>query len=113
MADIQGTTITMTQGDSAVIKIQIFNSDGSEYIPSEGDRVRFALKKAYNDPEPLLIKEIPISTMELVLNPEDTKQLQAGVTRGKYKYDIELTRPGNVVDTFIPRADFIVLEEVL
>lgn len=113
MVNVEGTTITITRGDSAIIVIQITNSDGSEYVPVEGDHVRFALKKKYSDPEPLLVKEIPISSMQLILMPEDTKNLDSGPSYGRYKYDIELTHANGMVDTFIPRADFIVLEEVL
>lgn len=113
MVDVKGTTITITRGDSAAIRVQIIDFDGNEYVPVEGDTVRFALKKNYTDDEPLLVKPIPISTMDLILMPEDTKNLESGPIRGRYKYDIELTREDGMVDTFIPRADFIVLEEVL
>ena len=113
MVEVKGTTIAITRGDSAILQVQIFEADGSEYVPVEGDVVRFALKKNYNDPEPLLVKQIPITTMELLFMPEDTKGLEFGPIRGRYKYDVELTRASGLVDTFIPRADFIVLEEVL
>lgn len=114
MVDVKGTTITITRGDSGAILVKIYNDDKTEYVPVEGDTVRFALKKNYTDAEPLLVKDIPISTMELILAPEDTKNLECGPVRGKYKYDIELVREqGTWVDTFIPRADFLVLEEVL
>ena len=113
MVDVKGTTITITRGDSAIIGVQIIDFDGQEYVPVEGDSIRFALKKNYSDSEPLLVKAIPITTMQLILDPLDTKNLESGPIRGKYKYDIELTRANGMVDTFIPRADFIVLEEVL
>lgn len=113
MVDVKGTTITITRGDSAVIDVQIIDVDGQKYTPVEGDSVRFAVKKNYTDSEPLLIKAIPITTMQLILFPEDTKELKSGPVLGKYKYDMELRRADGFVDTFIPRADFIVLEEVL
>lgn len=113
MVDVKGTTITITRGDSAVIDVQIIGIDGQIYTPVIGDTVRFAVKKNYADSEPLLNINIPIASMQLVLRPEDTKNLESGPIRGKYKYDIELTRVDGSVDTFIPRADFIVLEEVL
>lgn len=113
MVEVRGTTITITKGDDATIAVQIFDSDGSEYVPRTGDKVRFAMKKNYSDAEPVLVKDIPISTMELILKPADTKNLESGPVRGKYKYDIELTKADGTVDTFIPRADFIILEEVL
>lgn len=62
----------------------------------------------YNDETPLLIKEIPIDTMILTLNPEDTKHLPFG----KYVYDIELTKATGEVDTFITKAILKLTEEV-
>ena len=61
-----------------------------------------------NDETPLLIKEIPIDTMILTLNPEDTKHLPFG----KYVYDIELTKATGEVDTFITKAILKLTEEV-
>lgn len=112
MFDIDGTAITMTRGDTVRIKITILNSDGTEYIPDSTDKIRFAMKKNYTDSECVIKKEIPINTLELVIEPEDTKGLDYGVNKGKYKYDIELTKADGTIDTFIPRADFIILEEV-
>lgn len=77
-------------------------------IPMNGDRIRFAMKNDYNDETPLLIKEIPIDTMILTLNPEDTKHLPFG----KYVYDIELTKATGEVDTFITKAILKLTEEV-
>lgn len=113
MIDIKGTTITITKGDTALITVQAFNPDGSAYEPEEGDRIRFAMKRNFYDAEPLLVKDIPIDTMELRLDAEDTKNLEAGPANGRYKYDIELSKADGTIDTFIPRATLIVLEEVM
>lgn len=112
MVTIKGTTIQITRGDSASIAVTIYNADGTVYHPAAGDSVRFAVKKNYDDPQPVILKTIPRDTMRLVLAPSDTKTLEAGQQRGRYHYDIELTKTDGTVDTFIPRADFIVLEEV-
>ena len=113
MVAVSGTTITITKGDTGIITVSIMNADGSQYVPQSGDTIRFAMKKNYSDAETLILKNIPLETMELRLDPEDTKDLDAGPQKGKYKYDIELTRADGQIDTFIPRADFIILEEVL
>lgn len=113
MIEIEGTTITITKGDSALITVQAFNPDGSAYEPEEGDTIRFAMKRNYYDAEPILVKDISLDTMELRLEPEDTKDLEAGPANGRYKYDIELSKADGTVDTFIPRATLIVLEEVM
>lgn len=105
---VSGTTITLTRGDSFIAEISITDQDNKPYIPVTGDSVRFAMKASYEDAEPLLVKNVPVDTMKLVLDPEDTKHLAFG----KYVYDIELTKATGEVDTFITKAMFKITEEV-
>ncbi len=105
---VSGTTITLTRGDTFKALIEITNVDGSSYAPQEGDSVRFAMKADYTDAEPLVIKDIPIDTMMLIIEPEDTKKLAFG----KYVYDIQLTKASGEVDTFITKAKINLTEEV-
>ena len=105
---VSGTTITLTRGDTFMAQISITDSSGNPYIPVEGDSIRFAMKATYADKEPLLIKEIPIDTLILKINPEDTKELKFGV----YIYDIQLTKATGEVDTFITTAKLKITEEV-
>ena len=93
---VSGTMITLTRGDTFTALITITDSEGNQYVPVKGDRIRFAMKTDYEDGAPLLIKEIPIDTMILVIEPEDTKPLAFG----KYVYDIELTDIGGKVSKF-------------
>lgn len=88
--------------------ISIKQSDGSPYLPIEGDTVRFAMKSSYTEEEPLLVKDIPIETMKLILEPEDTKALAFG----KYVYDVQLTKVTGEVDTFITKGTIKITEEV-
>ena len=111
MVTVNGKTVTMTKGDTVVLTVKIQDGDG-EYTPQQGDKVRFAMKKRYTDATPLILKEIPLDTMELRIDPEDTKNLDAGESRGKYYFDVELTKADGTVDTFIPRGEWLVLEEV-
>lgn len=107
--EIRNNIIKLTQGDSLTTKVTITSPDGAtEYIPSEEDQIRFALKKDYSDKKALIIKEIPYDTLILRLEAEDTKKL----TPGEYRYDIEITLSDGTVDTFIDRKKFIVTEEV-
>lgn len=110
MVNINGTTITITQGDTLDAKVDILLPDGSKYAVQEGDVIRFALKQRYSDMEPLLIQEIPHETMNLRLEAEVTKLFVAGGV--PYVYDIQITMEDGTVDTFIDRAKFIVTEEV-
>lgn len=112
MTTIKGTSVTMTKGDTVILAIGIVDTDGTPYVPRDGDSVRFALKKSYDSSTPLILKQIPLDTMELRIEPEETKKLDSGPARGKYVYDIELTKADGTVDTFIPRAEWLILEEV-
>ena len=106
---IKGTTIIMTRGDTLRCKINITTQDGSAYIPVDGDVIRFAAKKKYSDEAPAIIKDIPWDTLELRLDPEDTKHLEQP---GDYVYDIQITLNDGTVDTFIERAKLKITEEV-
>lgn len=108
MYSINGTSITLTRGDSFYAKVGMKKKDtGEPYVPTEGETVRFALKKNYQDEIPLILKDIPIDTLILHLEPSDTK-----LDVGSYYYDIELTNSDGDVDTFIDRAKFKITEEV-
>lgn len=107
--DINGTTITMTRGDTLRVTLTLKDEEGNVYIPLEDDVIRFAMKKNYDDPEPLLLKVIPHDTMELVLNPVDTKNLPQP---SSYVYDMEITYANGDVDTFIKEAKLKITQEV-
>ena len=115
MYTINKTTITLTRGDTFFAEVQI-KRDNEPYTPEVGDRVRFALKHSrlnpdgtdYRETDPLILKEIPIDTMILRLDPEDTKPLGFG----RYVYDIEITFANGIVDTFIDNARFELTPEV-
>lgn len=107
--EIKRTNIIMTRGDTLRTKVTILDSQGKEYIPVDGDKIRFALKKNYNDPEPLIIKDIPYDTCVLCLDPEDTKILEQPM---EYVYDIQITLTDGTVDTFISKARLKITEEV-
>ncbi|MBS6180587.1 MAG: hypothetical protein KH921_07340 [Erysipelotrichaceae bacterium] len=106
--NVSGTTITLTRGDTFMALITITDSENNPYMPVEGDSIRFAMKATYADEEPLVVKDIPIDTMKLILEPEDTKKLAFG----KYVYDIQLTKATGEVDTFITKAKINLTEEV-
>lgn len=106
---LDGTTITLTRGDTFFIKVDIEDVNGDLYTPDPNDKIRFAMKKDYSESEPLILKEIPTDTMILKILPEDTKPLKYGT----YVYDIEIAMADGVtVDTFITKAKFKITEEV-
>lgn len=105
---VRNNIIFLTRGDTFKAHLSINYPDGTAYIPKEGDHVRFALKENIEDNECLILKEIPIDTMLLTINPSDTKQLEFG----NYVYDIQLTKANGDVDTFITASKFKVTAEV-
>ena len=105
---VRKTTIYLTRGDTFKATISISNPDGTPYIPEEGDQIRFALKKDIYDTDCLIVKDVPINTMELVLEPQDTKNLDYG----SYVYDMQLTKANGDVDTFITASKFKLTYEV-
>ena len=105
---MKGTTITLTRGDTFIAQIELTDPNGNPYTPVEGDIITFAAKRSYNDAAALIFKEIPIDTLKLVLDPEDTKSLDFG----QYVYDIQIVFATGAVDTFITKAKLIITEEV-
>lgn len=95
---IKKNNITMTRGDTVRVPIDITDDDGVSYIPTEGDVVRFAAKKAYSDEAPCILKDIPLDTLELHIEPSDTKNLEQPCT---LVYDVEITLTDGTVDTFM------------
>lgn len=110
MIKISGKTIRMTKGDTLEVPINIMTKDGKPYIPSEGDVIRFAMKREYNDAEPLILKVIPNDTLILRIESDETKDLE--IRKVPYVYDIELTTVTGTVDTFLAGGLYLT-EEVL
>ena len=110
MHSISGTDIVLTRGDSLYLQLEL-EKNGEPYIPDSGAVIRFAMKAKYKDPDDavVLVKNIPVDTLILAIEPEDTK----GLTMNKsYVYDIELTDENGDVDTFII-GTFTIGEEVI
>ena len=107
--EISGSTIKMTRGDTLRVVLTLKDKEGNVYTPLENDVIRFAMKKNYDDPEPLLLKIIPHDTMELVLDPIDTKNLPQP---SSWVYDMEITYANGDVETFIQEATLKITKEV-
>lgn len=107
---INGNNITLTRGDTLFLQLNL-TKDGSEFTPESGDSIRFAVKQKYKDADEdvLINKAVPIDTLLLEIEPDDTKPL----TMGKdYVYDIEYTDAAGHVDTFI-KGTLHIDEEVI
>lgn len=109
MVKVEGTTITMTRGDTLRVKISIKKQDGEVYTPTSSDSITFTAKKNYATDEIVIQKDIDPLMMLLQLDPEDTKDLKMP---SQYVYDIQLTTSDGTVDTFIAKATLKISEEV-
>ena len=114
MIAVRDTTITMTRGDTLRVLVTL-TQDGETYTPTEGDAVRFAMRPAGLNSKGTaykydicLMKDIPIDTMVLELEPDDTKPFPFG----EYTYDIQITFEDGTVDTPIYEAKLILAPEV-
>lgn len=105
---IKKNIIGLTRGDSMKVKLNLVDSQGNEYIPDQGDIIKFGLKTSTEDEErPMIEKVISPETMELSLTPEDTD-----IEPGNYYYDVEVTMNNGFVTTVIPPTKFVILPEV-
>lgn len=78
----------ITRGDTGMFSVTLYDAEGAEYIPTEGETLTFYLMKKDCDDltEAILVKDIPADTMQLELEPSDTRDLQTG----SYAYRIRL-----------------------
>ena len=93
--DEQGN-IQLTRGDTGLIHLSLTDSEGEPYNPSDGDTITFSMAKKPGDTV-LLQKDIPYDTMDLVLEPADSKELGFAT----YAYDIQVTDAEERVSTVI------------
>lgn len=108
MVEIVGTTITMTRGDTLDVPVKIMKNDGTEYEIQSGDQVRFAMKKKYDDANPLIMKTLDNEDLRIVVEPLETSQLDYG----DYVYDVKLIKENGEKDTFINMAKIVITREV-
>jgi len=132
MVTVKNNNIVMTRGDSLNLKVAIIKrksvsgagpSDRPTPIPSgkeiiepgstdlENCEVKFAMSRFFPGQvkyKLLLTKDIPTSTLGLILDPKDTKDIPLGI----YNYDVKLKTPKPIseqedsedlwyIDTFI------------
>lgn len=90
--------IVLTRGDSLLLQLALTDGDGETYTPDEEATIRFAMKASYSDEDVVLEKSVPVDTLLLEIEPEDTAELEM---RKTYVYDIQLTDENSRVDTFL------------
>lgn len=106
MFSINNNNITLTRGDSFIADLTIYNPEGTEFTPEEGDIITFAVKRTAFSYKPIIEKTIDISEMKVELFPSETRWLGFNT----YLYDINIQRDAHI-DTFI-RGTLKITEEV-
>ena len=108
--------IHLTRGDSAEFDLTIRDRvTGSVFIPGDGDRLTFTLKRFITDKDPVLTKTLGQGIRQeqdscvLVFLPEDTRHLSCG----RYIYEVKLVRGTGYTDTIIPARDFFLERSVM
>lgn len=78
----------VTRGDTSLFSVSLYDAEGAEYVPVEGDVLTFYLLNKGCDEisEAILTKNIPISTMQLELTPSET----ASLSLGTYAYRVRI-----------------------
>ena len=95
---LENYAIQATKGDTIIMPFVVTNNDGSIYQVQSGDIINFGMKESYSDAECLIEKTIDNNTLKLVLEHDDTKDLDIR----SYVYDIQITKAeDNEVHTFI------------
>lgn len=110
MFKIEGSKITLTRGDDAVIELSVFTPDNKPYQPQEGEKARFTVRKKplYNNSTPPLIeKDFAFATysdgesnesktsFEIRISSIDTKFMDCG----QYLYDVQFCDLKNNLST--------------
>lgn len=103
MFKIEGSKITLTRGDDAVIELSVFTPDNKPYQVQEGEKARFTVRKnpLYNNSTPPLIeKDFAFATYSSKDGEsEDTESNESktsfGETESKTSFEIRI----NSIDT--------------
>lgn len=83
--------ISITRGDTGRFQVSAKYDNGDEYVPVEGDKLKFAVASAWGKVPLFEIENVMVTDAEefwtVVIEPEHTKNLKFI----EYVYDIQLT----------------------
>ena len=106
MLNCQNNTITLTRGDTAILRLDITDDKGNPYKLTDSDVVIFTLKRSVMERDVIFQKSMVDG--KIIIHPQDTAHLEYG----QYVYDVELTKENGFVATVIPPHRFVIAEEV-
>lgn len=90
--------IQATAGDTIILNIAIEDNSGNAYTPAPEDKIIFAVKKSYEDDEPVLVKEIPPDTCQLRIEGWETHDIEPG----DFVFEVSIVYGGDIISTIIP-----------
>lgn len=94
MFEVKNDIIKITRGDSASLKVDLKQADGSDYVMSAGDTLTMTVKKMIGSS---VLMQIVSETDTIYISPADSKKLMVG----SCVYDIELKTASQDVFTII------------
>lgn len=104
--------IYLTRGDYAVLKIAVLDKDDN-LVPLDGENavIKVQVREPPGNGTPVLfdgdISYQGDGTALWTIHPSDTR----GAEMEKYVYDVQIQLDDDIVFTFIPLSDFILLTE--
>jgi len=108
---IKGTNISMTRGDSEVIRVTVKDTLGNIIPLVTGDTIHFTVRENVMNETKIIekiITEFDDGEALITIDPQDTENLKFA----SYVYDIQLTKENGIVRTIITPADFTITGEV-
>ncbi len=104
--------ISIIRGTTNSFSISIKNEDGTDYVLSDGETVRFGVKQNVDSSEYKILKEITqsnsdVDEIQFTIEPSDTENLRIG----NYHYDVGL-QSGSQYFNIIEFSDFIVCSNI-
>lgn len=103
MTETKGYTITMTKGDSAFIKLNFKNEDGSDYTLSDDETIRIQVRDEIDDGTLCFEGDIRMDADENIIwyiRPEDTRKLESDM----YYWDAQIENTRDVYTLMPPRV---------
>ena len=102
MISVDGTTITLTRGDTWSLTVEAETKDGSPYELKDGEYIEFVVKRKHTDNAPLLRKVVD-SNGTIYFERADTWDMKPGT----YEYQVRIENGTNVFHTFI-EGNFVI-----
>ena len=98
--------ITLTRGDSATLKLKLYDAQNKPVLLTDADRAVLTIKQDIDSPDVVL--QLEAKEKQFDFAPADTAELACG----QYCYDVQVTLSDKDVYTVIPPSDFILAKGV-